>query len=298
MNLLRNERVVWSVYFLPGVLILWGQMRCSTCGEDLREHETACPTCGAAVLKRPAVRPMGLEVRSCPRCGHVGTGVKHFQRPVNVGVLLGISVFFWFTFGLGGLAYYVARRKRMVCEQCGLGWQHARIPGPGFGGPPPLADSAGTDPVGHSTGTGAERGLPRKGLGRRVVGIATVLFAALMVAIGVAGFEPELIAVGGVAGALGTTSIWWGVQAREARRRALMARLQQRVLLFATEKGGTLTVTEVAASLNLSLSAAEDVLDSMDDGLRVRSDVTSQGIIVYEFPELTHHPRLKSESTG
>ena len=77
-----------------------------------------------------------------------------------------------------------------------------------------------------------------------------------------------------------------------------MARLQQRVLLFATEKGGTLTVTEVAASLNLSLSAAEDVLDSMDDGLRVRSDVTSQGIIVYEFPELRHHPRLESESAG
>ena len=37
-----------------------------------------------------------------------------------------------------------------------------------------------------------------------------MLFAALMVTIGVVGFEPELIAVGGVAGALGTTSIWWG----------------------------------------------------------------------------------------
>ncbi len=244
------------------------------------------------------VRPTGLEVRSCPRCGHVGTGVKHFQRPVNVGVLLGISVFFWFTAGLGGLLYYVARRKRMICAQCGLGWQHARIPGPGFGDPPPLAASAGTDPVDHSTGTGAERGLPRRGLGRRVVGIAGVILAAIMVSVGVVGLDLEVIMMGGMMGALGTATTWWGLQAREARRRALMARLQRRVLLFATEKGGTLTVTEVAASLNLSLSAAEDVLDSMDDGLRVRSDVTSQGIIVYEFPELRHHPRLKSESTG
>jgi hypothetical protein len=98
-------------------------------------------------------------------------------------------------------------------------------------------------------------------LGRRVLGIATVVFAALMVTIGIAEFEPELLMLGGVAGALGTATTWWGLQARETRRRAIVARLQQRVLLFATEKGGTLTVTEVAASLNLSLSAAEDVLD-------------------------------------
>ena len=77
-----------------------------------------------------------------------------------------------------------------------------------------------------------------------------------------------------------------------------MTRLQRRVLLLATEKGGTLTVTEVAASLNLSLAGAESVLESMDDGLRVRSDVTNQGIIVYEFPEVRHHPRLESGSKG
>ena len=59
-----------------------------------------------------------------------------------------------------------------------------------------------------------------------------------------------------------------------------------------------MTVTEVAASLDLSLSAAEGVLDGMDDGLRVRSDITDQGIIVYEFPELRHHPRLESGSAG
>ena len=272
-------------------------MRCSTCGEDLRERETACPTCGAAVSRNPVVAPVGFEVRSCPRCGHVGTGVKHFQRPSHVGVLLGLSVFTWFTFGLGGLAYYIARRKRMICAQCGLGWQHARIPAPGFAAPP-LADSARADQGRGGKRIGADQSLPRAGLGRRVLGVAAVLFAALMVTIGIASFEPELLMVGGVAGALGTATTWWGLQARETRRRAIVARLQQRVLLFAKEKGGTLTVSEVAASLNLSLSAAEDVLDSMDDGLRVRSEVTNEGIIVYDFPELRLHHGLESGSTG
>ncbi len=273
-------------------------MRCSTCGEDLREHESACPTCGAMVSAAPVVKPSGMEVRSCPRCGHVGTGVKHFQRPSHVGVLLGLSVFTWFTFGLGGLAYYVARRKRMICAQCGLGWQHARIPGPGFSGQPSLADPARADPVGHGTKIGGEEGLPRGGTGRRILGVGLVLFAALMVSIGVVELEPGLIVFGASAGALGTASVWWGLQARETRRRAIMARLQRRVLLFATEKEGTLTVTEVAASLDLSLLAAEEVLDSMDDGLRVRSEVTNEGIIVYEFPELRRRPRLESGSAG
>jgi hypothetical protein len=125
-----------------------------------------------------------------------------------------------------------------------------------------------------------------------------VLFAALMVSIGLAELELGVVVVGGVLGAAGASTAWWGLQARETRRRAIMARLQRRVLLHATEQGGTLTVTEVAASLDLSLAAAEEVLDSMDDGLRVRSEVTNEGIIVYEFPELRHRPSLESGSAG
>ena len=236
-----------------------------------------------------------MEVRSCPRCGHVGTGVGHFQRLSHVALLLGLSVFSW---GFGGLVYYVVRRKRMICAQCGLGWHHARIPGPGVAGQPLLTGYAGTDLVGRGTELGAVGPLPRGGVGRRVLGVAIMLFAALMVTVGVANAAVEAIVFGTVAGALGTGTLWWGTQAREARRLAIIAGLQRRVLLLATEKGGTLTVTGVAASLNLSLSAAEEVLDRMDDGLRVRSEVTNEGIIVYEFPELRHNPSLESGSTG
>ena len=271
-------------------------MRCSTCGEHLREHERACPTCGAAVSSGPLVRPIGLEVRSCPRCGHVGTGVRHFQRPSHVVLLLGLAAVTWFTVGLGGLAYYFARRKRMICAQCGLGWQHTRIPAPGFADHPALSGSSRTDLAGD--GMGAEESLPPRGLKRRVLGVGMLLFAALMIAIGVSSFELGLIVFGSVWGALGTATLWWGVKAREDRRHAIMARLQRRVLLLATEKGGALTVTEVATSMGLSLSVAEEVLDRMDDGLRVRSEVTDEGIIVYEFPELRHHPGLESGSPG
>ena len=93
-------------------------------------------------------------------------------------------------------------------------------------------------------------------MGRRALGAAMVLFAAFLVAVGIVEFELVAIAVGSLFGVAGTGTIWWGLKAREDRRRALMARLQRRVLLLATERGGTLTVTEVAALLNMSLSAA------------------------------------------
>lgn len=270
-------------------------MRCSTCGENLTEHESTCPTCGAVPFSQPVVRQVSVDVRSCPRCGHVGTGVRYFQRPGHMGLLIGISVF---TYGFGGLAYYFARRNHRICAQCGLGWERARIPGPGFAGHPAFADPAGTGLVGGGTRAGAGESLPRRGVGRRILGVAMVLLAALMVTVGVVEFEMAAIAVGSVFGAAGTATIWWGLKARQDRRHALLARLQRRVLLLATEKRGMLTVTEVAASLDLSLSAAEGVLDGMDDGLRVRSDITDEGIIVYEFPELRHHPRLDAGSAG
>ena len=265
-------------------------MRCSTCGEHLREHETACPTCGVAVSSRSIVRPVGVGVRSCPRCSYVGNGIEYFKRPGHMGLLIGVSLF---TYGLGGLAYWFARRKHRICPQCGLGWENAAVLGPGSGRAPALGGVVGAGPQ-----FGADEELPRRGITRRVIGVGMVLAAALMISIGFVEFELAAVAVGSVLGAGGTGTIWWGLKARQDRRRALMTRLQRRVLLLATEKGGTLTVTEVAASLNLSLAAAESVLEGMDDGLRVRSDVTNQGIIVYEFPEVRHHPRLESGSKG
>ena len=265
-------------------------MRCSTCGEHLRDHETACPSCGAAVAARSVMPAVRMGVRSCPRCGYVGSGIEYFRRTGHICLLVGISLF---TYGLGGLAYWLARRKYRICPQCGLGWEHAHVSGPGLASRTTSQVEVGSGPY-----FGVEGTLPRRGIARRVLGVAMVLAATLTIAVGFVELELAAVAVGSVMGAAGTATIWWGLKARQDRRRALMTRLQRRVLLLATEKSGTLTVTEVAAALNLSLPAAENVLESMDDGLRVRSDVTNQGIIVYEFPEVMHHPRLESRSKG
>ena len=77
-----------------------------------------------------------------------------------------------------------------------------------------------------------------------------------------------------------------------------MQRLQQKVLRLATHRGGTLTVTEVASDLNLSLPAAEKVLASMDDGFRVRCEISKEGVLFYEFPEVVHRHQLESGSTS
>ena len=138
----------------------------------------------------------------------------------------------------------------------------------------------------------------RGGMVRRVLGVAMVLVATLLISIGFAGSGAIIAAVGSVVGAGGMATIWWGLKARQDHRQALMTKLQRSVLLLATEKGGTLTVTEAAAALDLSLRGAEKVLESMDDGFRVRSEVTNQGIIVYEFPEVMHHGKFELGSKG
>jgi len=89
------------------------------------------------------------------------------------------------------------------------------------------------------------------------------------------------------------------VTAREERREALIAALQPHVLKLAGERNGRLTVTDVATSLGWALPRAEKVLNSLDDGMRVRSDVTDEGVIVYEFPEVMFSaPRFKGPLNG
>jgi len=129
--------------------------------------------------------------------------------------------------------------------------------------------------------------------------------AALMIVIGAIEFEAAAIAVGGVMGAGGSLSFLWGYSALQNRRKAILKGMERRVLMLAQQKGGALTVTEVAAELDLSLQAAEKVLMEMDDGFRIRSEVTEDGLLLYEFPELKYRveadrakPRLQAPRTA
>jgi hypothetical protein len=128
---------------------------------------------------------------------------------------------------------------------------------------------------------------------RRVFGVGLVLLATILIVVGIVEGEPGAIAAGSGIGVSGTGSFWWGLRALNERRKALMQKLQRKVLQLATHKGGTLTVTEVAADLDLSLPAAEKVLISMDDGFRVRSEISREGVLYYEFPEVLHRGQLE-----
>lgn len=193
-----------------------------------------------------------------------------------------------FTYGLAGLGYWLFRRNRIICPNCGLAWHM-------------YAEALPPAPEGKSHAVVAAENLPplpRGGLMRRLFGVGLILLATIMVVVGIIETELAAVGVGSVIGATGTGSFWWGLKALNERRKALMQRLQQKVLRLATHKGGTLTVTEVASDMNLSLPAAEKVLVSMDDGFRVRSEISKDGVLYYEFPEVLHRGELGPGTEG
>lgn len=253
-------------------------MHCSTCGELLQPGSLRCPTCGAATPVGMALaRPLG--VRRCPRCAYQGEGIPYFRRGGHVGLLIGVSVF---TYGFGGLVYWLARRKHLICPRCGLGWEQASR----------ALTITGPDAERRIIEDEPDERLPSGGVKRRILGTIMVLVASLMILVGFVEFEMVAVAIGSVLGAAGSLSFYWGWSGQQDRRKAIMHRIQRKVLRLAAAKGGTLTVTEVATDLNLALPAAEKILASMDDDLRVRSIISEEGVIVYEFPELKHRKEL------
>jgi hypothetical protein len=124
------------------------------------------------------------------------------------------------------------------------------------------------------------------GAAKQGMSVMLFLLAAILVVAGIASaqFEPLLIA--GVAATGGLVLQRAATREREQRREALLSALQLPVLQLAGRKGGQLTVTEVAAELGWTMRRAEKVLQSLDDGMRVNSEVTDEGVIVYDFLEL------------
>jgi hypothetical protein len=253
-------------------------MRCSTCGENLLPGMNRCPTCGAAVS---AGTYLTSSVRRCPRCAYQGDGIPYFKKASHVALLIGVSIP---TYGIGGIGYWLWRRNRIICPSCGLAWhQYPQVL-------PSSYEGKNLSPVAAE----GESPLPRGGMVRRVLGVGLFLMGGLMVVGGIVEAEGAMIAVGTGMGATGTGGFWWGLRALNERRKALMQRLQQKVLRLATHRGGNLTVTEVAADLNLSLPAAEKVLGAMDDGFRVRCEISKEGVLFYEFPEVVHRQKLEA----
>jgi hypothetical protein len=174
--------------------------------------------------------------------------------------------------GVGGLIYYLVRRDHIICPRCGRGW--------GKDGVVALVQASqptqlGTPPVRAAAGGG-----------KQALSILTFILAAFMVVLALATSEIEPMFVASIAATAGVALHYSASVERSKRREALLNSLQLPVLQLAGRKGGQLTVSEVAAELGWTMKRAEKVLQSMDDGLRVNSEVTDEGVIVYEFPEL------------
>lgn len=127
------------------------------------------------------------------------------------------------------------------------------------------------------------------GRGKRIWGIVLLVLAAFLLIGFVQG--PDL------AGALivalfasgGGLLYRAGKADAEHARSTALGQMQIPVLALAREDG-RLTVTEVASRLGWTLPQARAVLDSLDDGLRVWSIPSDEGVMVYEFRELIHDP--------
>ena len=234
--------------------------------------------------------------------------MRYFRRSEHAVLLTAISLV---SYGIGGLIYWIVKKDQRVCPSCGTSWERAREIRPGDrlrGGEERPSHALRASAVGSEPVPGgpvpvrppALQGLPGSGLFRRVFGAGLAIAAAVLVVVAFVSRDLSVLALSGTLGLAGASSFAWGLAALQQRRQRLLQALQGRVLHLARGKSGRLTATDVAADLDMTLPAAERVLFSMDDGFRVRSDVTNDGLLVFDFPEIMmrHLPRGENLGVG
>ena len=227
------------------------------------------------------------RVRQCPRCGHRGDPIPYFQKPGHMALLIGLSIP---TYGIGGLIYYASRRAYRVCPGCGFGWEHSRKPDHAGDWGSPARVPARRKPAPPPPDTP----LPPSGIGRRIFGGALAALGTIMITVGLTTRVFEPIMAGSLFGMAGSATFLWGWKSLQERRQSVIQSLNRKVLRLATERAGVLTVTDVAAALNLTLPAAEKIMIGMDDGFLVRSEISKEGVLYYEFPEVMHQKKLRA----
>lgn len=275
-------------------------MYCSTCGATIPRSRSSCDTCGTPahgvedLPTRAGAEAVETDllvanggVRSCPRCDYQGQGLPYFTRGPHMAALIGATLFTLpYALGAGGFLYYGMRHDHRVCPRCGQGWGRR-----GEGAVERQVRRSRMMPDARHLSAASGDGL------KRAWSIILFGLAAALLAAGAVQMEVLML----VLGVLATTGAIFlhraANEAREERRAALIAAMQMPVLKLAAERDGKLTVTETAASLGWSLRRAEKVLHSLDDGWRVSSEVTDEGVIVYEFREILLGPgRRDSEA--
>ena len=62
--------------------------------------------------------------------------------------------------------------------------------------------------------------------------------------------------------------------------------LESAVFSLAYRLRGRITLSDIIVETGLGMKEAEDVIGGMVDGIRVRMEVTEDGLVIYEFPEI------------
>lgn len=264
-------------------------MYCSTCGSRVPTGRRVCETCGTVQIA--AMRPLpggalpspGVAVGAthlCPRCGYDGFPVSYFSRGSRLAALVGVTMLSAGVMGAGGLIYYLVRKDHVICVHCGHNWSLVGQRGLVRARPLRVAQD---EELGFEV---------KRESAKRAWSILLFVLAVMMLVTGIVELEIIPIFFGIAAGAGGLMLRRAANQEREERRAALIASLQGPVVRLAAERGGSLTVSDVAASLGWTMPRAEKVLHSLDDGVRVDSEVTDEGLILYHFLELSQTRRL------
>jgi hypothetical protein len=262
-------------------------MFCQICGARIPDGRSACVQCGA-----PAGRTMGLspapassspnlsmEVRSCPRCGFQGASQAYFSTPGHLVLLLALTLA---SGGPLGIIYFIMRANHRLCPSCGEGW--------GKGGQLALQSGAGAAHGAAMAQIPSDVSGMSEGGFKRGFSWVLFVFAAILLVAGLGEWEAVPVMFSMMFGGGGFLLRRSANEDRMRRREAIIQSLQRPVLQLAAQRGGTLTVTEVASEFGWSIPRAEKVLQSLEDGYRVMGDVTPEGVIVYNFLELVRAP--------
>lgn len=272
-------------------------VNCSKCGALIPRGRLECDTCGTRALSSSEPNRSGFDLLgrgieggplvashlTCRRCAYTGDSIPYFTRGPHMAALVGATLFTLpYAMGAGGAVYYFLRKDHRVCPRCGNDWGKAHLLAP--------QPAPGQAPGSYHRVTSRQQGEVTSDGVQGAWSIIFFILSAIMLAIGAVEFELLLFVFGVLAAAGAVTLHLAANRAREVRRQSLMAALQTPVLKLAAERHGVLTVTDVAAGLGWPIKRAEKVLQSLDDGWRVNSEVTDEGVIVYEFRELLLGP--------
>ena len=69
---------------------------------------------------------------------------------------------------------------------------------------------------------------------------------------------------------------------------------EHQIFRLANKLKGRLTISDIVINTGMGIKDAEETMNKMVDGMRVRMEIDNRGIVIYEFPEII----AKYEDTG